>query len=152
MLSREEEIKRSRDWRNVMIVSSVLIVLIAAFFLMKMFRSNPLEGTWRNEESDMILNVKGNSFISASLPEALEGEDIKLKLSYTIDKDEKTISIKMDETAVEKAIKDSDGQLTREMMESAMGSILTTFDYSVDQEELTLTEREYGEQMVFRKE
>lgn len=152
MLSREEEIKRSRDWRNVMVVSSILIVLIATFFLMKMFRSNPLEGTWRNEESDMILNVKGNSYISASLPEALEGEDIKLKLSYTIDKDEKTISIKLDETAVEKAIKDSDGQITQEMMESAMGSLLTTFDYSVDQEELTLTEREYGEQMVFMKE
>ena len=152
MLSREEEIKRSRDWRNVMVVSSILIVLIATFFLMKMFRSNPLEGTWRNEESDMILSVKGNSYISASLPEALEGEDIKLKLSYTIDKDEKTISIKLDETAVEKAIKDSDGQITQEMMESAMGSLLTTFDYSVDQEELTLTEREYGEQMVFMKE
>lgn len=152
MLSREEEIKRSRDWRNVMVVSSVLIVLIATFFLMKMFRSNPLEGTWHNEESDLILSVKGNSFISASLPEALEGEDIKLKLSYTIDKDEKTISIKIDEAAVEKAVKDSDGRITREMMESAMGSILTTFDYSVDQEELTLTEREYGEQMVFRKE
>lgn len=152
MLSREEEIKRSRNWRNVMVVSSVLIVLIATFFLTKLFLSNPLEGTWYNEESDMILSVKGNSSISASLPEAMEGEDIKLKLSYTIDKEEKTISIKMDETAVEKAVKDSDGQITKEMMESALSSILTTFDYSVDQEELTLTEREYGEQMVFVKE
>ena len=152
MLSREEEIKRSRNWRNVMVISSILIVLIATFFLMKMFLSNPLEGTWYNEESDMILSVKGNSSISASLPEALEGEDIKLKLSYTIDKEEKTISIKMDEAAVEKAVKDSDGQITREMMESALSSILTTLEYSVDQEELTLTEREYGEQMVFIKE
>lgn len=135
-----------------MVISSILIVLIATFFLMKMFLSNPLEGTWHNEESDMLLSVKGNSSISASIPEAMEGEDIKLKLSYTIDKEEKTISIKMDEAAVEKAVKDSDGQITREMMESALSSILTTFDYSVDQEELTLTEREYGEQMVFVKE
>ncbi len=152
MLSREEEIKRSREWRNVMIISSVLIVLIASFFLMKMFRANPLEGTWHNEETDMILDVKGNNAISANLPEALEGQDMKLKLSYTIDKDEKTISIKLDEAAVEKAVKDSDGQITQEMVESSMGPILTTFDYSVDQEELTLTEREYGEQIVFIKE
>ena len=31
-------------------------------------------------------------------------------------------------------------------------SVTTTFDYSVDQEQLTLTEREYGEQMTFIKE
>ena len=42
--------------------------------------------------------------------------------------------------------------VTAEMLESALGSLLTTFDYSVDQDELTLTEREYGEQLVLIKE
>ncbi|MDO4313632.1 MAG: hypothetical protein Q4C52_11170 [Eubacteriales bacterium] len=144
--------KRSKIWQIVMTVSSVLIIVIAAFFLVKMFRSNPLEGIWRSEDSDLILNIKGSSSLTASVPEALEGEDIKLKLSYALDKEEKTISIKADEAAIEKAVKDSDGQITEETLESALGAILTTFDYSVDQEELTLTEREYGEQMVFIKE
>lgn len=152
MLSREEEMKRSKIWQVVMTVSSILIVVIAAFFLIKMFRSNPLEGTWRGEDADIILNIKGNSSLVATVPEALEGEDIELKLSYTIDKDEKTISIKTDEAAMEKAVEDSEGQITEEMLENALGSILTTFDYSVDQDELTLTEREYGEQMLFIKE
>lgn len=152
MLTREEEMKRSKIWQIVMTVSSVLIIVIAAFFLVKMFRSNPLEGIWRSEDSDLILNIKGSSSLTASVPEALEGEDIKLKLSYALDKEEKTISIKADEAAIEKAVKDSDGQITEETLESALGAILTTFDYSVDQEELTLTEREYGEQMVFIKE
>lgn len=152
MFSREEEMKRSKEWQIVMTVSSILIILIAAFFLVKMFRSNPLEGTWRSEDSDMVLSIKSNNSLVASVPEALEGEDISLKLGYTIDKDEKTISIKTDEAAMEKVIADSEGQITEETLESALGSILTTFNYSVDQEELTLTEREYGEQMVFIKE
>lgn len=152
MLSKEEEVRRSKLWRIVMTVSSVLIIVIAAFFLVKMFRSNPLEGSWKNEESDMVLNIKGSNSLTVSIPEALEGEGIRINLDYSIDKEEKTISIKMDESAKEKAIANSDGQLTGNILESAASSLLTTFDYSVDQEELTLTEREYGEQMVFIKE
>lgn len=135
-----------------MSVSSVLIVLIAAFFLVKMFRSNPLEGTWRNEESDMVLTIKRSNSLIVSIPEALEGEGLKVSLDYSMDKDEKTISIKMNETAKEKAVAGSDGQLTGKTIESAASAFLTTFDYSVDQKELTLTEREYGEQMMFIKE
>lgn len=152
MLSKEEEVKRSKLWRIVMSVSSVLIVLIAAFFLVKMFRSNPLEGTWRNEESDMVLTIKRSNTLTVSIPEALEGEGLKVSLDYSMDKDEKTISIKMNETAKEKAVAGSDGQLTGKTIESAASAFLTTFDYSVDQKELTLTEREYGEQMMFIKE
>ncbi len=152
MLSKEEEVKRSKLWRIVMSVSSVLIVLIAAFFLVKMFRSNPLEGTWRNEESDMVLTIKRSNSLTVSIPEALEGEGLKVSLDYSMDKDEKTISIKMNETAKEKAVAGSDGQLTGKTIESAASAFLTTFDYSVDQKELTLTEREYGEQMMFIKE
>ncbi len=152
MLSKEEELKRSRLWRIVMTVSSILIVVIAAFFLVKMFRSNPLEGTWMNEDSDMMLSIKGSSALTVSIPEALEGEGIRLTLDYSIDMDEKTISIKMNEQAKEKAVKASDGQLTGDTLESAVSPLLTTFDYSVDQKELTLTEREYGEQMLFIKE
>ena len=151
MLSKEDERIRSRNWRIVMTVSSVLIIVIAAFFLVKMFRSNPLEGTWNSEDSDLILSIKGNSSMTATVPEVLEGESIKLKLDYTIDKEEKTISIKLNEAAVEKAVSNSDGQITEDTLKSAVGAILTTFDYSVDQEELTLTEREYGDQMVFTR-
>lgn len=152
MISNEDEVLRSKIWRVVMTVSSLLIVVIAAFFLVKMFRSNPLEGTWRNEETDMVLTIKGNGTVTADVPEVMEGEGMKLKLGYTLDKDEKTISIEADESELEKAAEGSDVPMTAEMLESALGSILTTFDYSVDQEVLTLTEREYGEQMVLIKE
>lgn len=68
-----------------------------------------------------------------------------------LDKDEKTVTIKMNDSEVEKAVKRSDGILTEETLENALSSVTTTFDYSVDRDTLTLTEREYGEQMVFTK-
>ncbi len=136
----------------VMTISSVLIIVIAAFFLVKMFRSNPLEGTWRSEDSDMVLSIKSSNSLTVSIPEALEGDGFHMTLDYSLDKDEKTISIKMNESARDKAVRNSDGQLTEDTVESAVSLLLTTFDYSVDQKELTLTEREYGEQMLFVKE
>lgn len=45
----------------------------------------------------------------------------------------------------------SDGQYTTETLKNAVQSIGTTFEYSIDDGTLTLTEREYGEQMMFNK-
>lgn len=151
-MTREEELKRSRSWRVVMTVSSVLIVLIAIFFLVRMFRSNPLEGTWNSEETEMVLVVDGNSSLTVRMPGALEDGDAVLRLPYTIDKEEKTINIQSDAAAIRKAARASDGAVTEEMLKSVFGSMMTTFDYSVDHDELTLTEREYGEQMTFARE
>ena len=72
-------------------------------------------------------------------------------MSYTIDKGEKTISILDNEEELQKIADGSDGLYTAEMLENAVSSVTTSFDYSIDQDELTLTEREYGEQIVLRK-
>lgn len=151
MTVKNEEL-RSRVWRIVMTGSTLVIVIIAVFFLVRMFRENPIEGTWNSEDFDMVLTVKGNSAIEVKIPEILEGEDVKVELDYTIDKDEKTLSIKLDETNMDSIIEKSDGTLTEEIVTSCVGPLLTTFDYSVDENEMTLTEREYGEQYTFIKE
>ncbi|MDO4474051.1 MAG: hypothetical protein Q4B75_05285 [Eubacteriales bacterium] len=151
MTVKNEEL-RSRVWRIVMTGSTLVIVVIAVFFLVRMFRENPIEGTWNSEDFDMVLTVKGNSSIEVKIPEILEGEDVKVELDYAIDKDEKTLSIKLDETNMDSIIEKSDGTLTEEIVTSCVGPLLTTFDYSVDEDEMTLTEREYGEQYTFIKE
>ena len=86
------------------------------------------------------------------VPEVAEDISVGVKLNYTMDKEEKTITIKADESEFEKLAKKSDGKYTQEDLKNALDSVTTTFDYSVDQEQLTLTEREYGEQMTFIKE
>lgn len=151
MTVKNEEL-RSRVWRIVMTGSTLVIVVIAVFFLVRMFRENPIEGTWNSEDFDMVLTIKGNSSIEVKIPEILEGEDVKVELDYAIDKDEKTLSIKLDETNMDSIIEKSDGTLTEEIVTSCVGPLLTTFDYSVDEDEMTLTEREYGEQYTFIKE
>ena len=86
-----------------------------------------------------------------NVPDLAEDYSADIKMDYVLDKDEKTVTIKMNDSEVEKAVKRSDGILTEETLENALSSVTTTFDYSVDRDTLTLTEREYGEQMVFTK-
>ena len=46
IIAKNDEAKRSKIWRIVTLVSSVLIIVIAIFLLTKLFTANPLEGTW----------------------------------------------------------------------------------------------------------
>ena len=69
-----------------------------------------------------------------------------------MDKEEKTIIITADESELKDMAEKSDGQYTEDALENALDSIVDTFDYSVDQGQLTLTEREYGDQLIFIQE
>lgn len=151
IIAKNDEAKRSKIWTVVTLVSSVLIVLIAVFLLTKLFTTNPLEGTWEDEDGNFVLTVKGNNSPTVNVPDLAEDYSADIKMDYVLDKDEKTVTIKMNDSEVEKAVKRSDGILTEETLENALSSVTTTFDYSVDRDTLTLTEREYGEQMVFTK-
>ena len=151
IIAKNDEAKRSKIWTVVTLVSSVLIVLIAVFLLTKLFTTNPLEGTWEDEDGNFVLTVKGNNSLTVNVPDLAEDYSADIKMDYVLDKDEKTVTIKMNDSEVAKAVKRSDGILTEETLENALSSVTTTFDYSVDRDTLTLTEREYGEQMVFTK-
>lgn len=151
MLTQEQEAKRSKEWITVMAVSSILIILIAVFFLVRMFHSNPLEGTWLNEESDMTIQIKDNGTMIMEMPGVLDGKDMELSLNYDLDLNEKVIRVEEDADAMHKAIEKSDGEVTEEMLRNEADVLIKSFDYSVEQEELTLTEREYGDQMTFVK-
>ena len=152
IIAKNDEAKRSKIWRIVTLVSSVLIIVIAIFLLTKFFTANPLEGTWVDEDRSLRLSIKSNGTIDVNVPEVAEDISVGVKLNYTMDKEEKTITIKADESEFEKLAKKSDGKYTQEDLKNALDSVTTTFDYSVDQEQLTQTEREYGEQMTFIKE
>jgi hypothetical protein len=152
IFAKKDEQKRSMLWRGAMITSSMLIIVIAIFLLMKMFTGNPLEGTWVSEEDGYKMTIKNRSTLTVKVVDIAEETSVDVKLAYSMDKEEKTITIKEDKSEFEKLADKSDGAYTEEALEAALGSLLTTFDYSVDGNELTLTEREYGDQMVLLKE
>ena len=134
MIENNDEAKRSKIWTVVTSVTSVLIIIVAIFLLMKMFTGNPLEGSWTDEDGNMNLKISRDG-----------------QMTYTMNKESKTISIQQDDAQIQKIAEKSDGQYTTETLKNAVQSIGTTFEYSIDDGTLTLTEREYGEQMMFNK-
>ena len=54
IIAKNDEAKRSKIWRIVTLVSSVLIIVIAIFLLTKLFTANPLEGTWVDRKGQTL--------------------------------------------------------------------------------------------------
>lgn len=146
------EAKRSKIWRIVTSVTSVIIVVFAAYLLIKLFMTNPVEGTWKSDDSNLTLTFKGNHTMNAEIMDLADGTGIKVKMDYSIDKEEKIIIIEEDEDEIQRVVKNADGKFTEEALRNAIYAINTSFNYSVDQDVLTLTEREYGDQMTFTRQ
>ncbi len=151
IIAKNDENKRSTLWMAATIGSSVVIILIAVYLLTKLFTSNPLEGSWEDEDGSLSMTIKANGTLTVSVPELSDNEDVDVLMNYTLDRDEKTIAIHLDDDEFERLLEVSDGKYTKEMLSQAVDSVVTTFNYSVDRSCLTLTEREYGEQMIFLK-
>lgn len=151
MIANNDEAKRSKIWIVVTAVTSVLIVIIAIFLLMKMFTGNPLEGSWTDEDGNMDLKIGRNGQMTVILPASGDGEETQVPMTYTLSKESKTISIQEDDNKIQEIAEKSNGQYTEETLKNAVQSIGTTFEYSIDGGTMTLTEREYGEQMMFNK-
>ena len=152
MIANNDEAKRSKIWMIVTAVTSVLIVIIAIFLLTKMFTGNPLEGKWADEDGNMKIDIRRDGQMTVTLPASGEGTDTEVPMTYTLNKESKTISIQQDDAKIQEIAEQSDGQYTSETLKNALQSIGTRFEYSIDNGTLTLTEREYGEQMMFNKE
>ena len=152
MIAKNDEVKRSKIWRIVTAVSTVVIIVGVVLLLMKLFTTNPLEGEWADEDGSFNMSILKNGSMVITIPE--EGADLSVDvdMKYTLNKDEKTITITPDEAGFQKLADKTGGQYTEEEIRQALSTVITTFDYSVDQEQLTLTEREYGEQLVLIKE
>ena len=78
-----------------------------------------------------------------------EEDRVDVNVKYSIDKDDKIITISSKDSELEKLAEKSDGRYTKEDLEAVVDTLTGTFSYSVDKNQLTLSEREYGEQMRF---
>lgn len=152
IIAKNDEEKRSKVWRFVIVATTIVIILIVGFFITKLFTGNPLEGTWRSEDNNLTLTISGKNSLTVKWDELFEETNVKVKLDYTLDKDAKTITVKVDESFLEKAVEKSEGDFTKDNLKISLSKLATTFDYSVEREMLILTEREYGEQLVFIRE
>ncbi len=152
IIAKNDEAKRSKIWRRVVLITSVLIVVTAIFLLTKLFTTNPLEGVWVDEDGRVNLDIQSNGAVIVTMPELAEDGSASIDLKYTIDTDDKILTITGDESKARELAEKTGEQYTEEELRNMLASISTTFDYSVDQRRLTLSEREYGEQLIFIKE
>lgn len=152
LVAKNNEAERSKLWRIVITASSVVIVVIAVFFLYRMFSSNPLEGSWVSEDNATVLKIDSPDTMTVTLPEVAEQGNVQVELGYDLDKDDKILTISEVPGKLAEEAEASDGRYTEENLRNALTNLTTSFSYSVDQGQLTLTEREYGEQMVFDRQ
>ena len=130
MIYENNEEKRSPLWRTVPTVSSVVIVIILIFFIVKLFTGNPLEGSWVSEDSGAVLVIGDDGEVTLT-GDAEDEEDTSM--SYTVDTKNKIFTVYTDSAYAE-------------------GVLSGSYDYNIEKDTLTLTEREYGDQMVFTRE
>ena len=151
MILKNSEEKRNTLWRTVMTVSSVLIIIIAAFFVIRLFTANPLEGTWVSSDGAVMLEIGGDGKVSVT-GNADDEEVFTVTADFAVEKDAKIFTIyDGSEEMPESTADDSESAADGEGIFENAGSVAGSYDYSVEQDELTLTEREFGDWMVFER-
>lgn len=146
MLMKNSEEKRNTAWRTVLTVSSVLIIIVAVFFVVKLFTDNPLEGTWVSDEGDITL-----TFSDERDSVIVQNGSIGVTTECSVDKSNKVLTVRVSDEAVREQAEDTDGEITETQIQDLLDHIQGTYEYNIENTTLTLTEREYGSQMTFEK-
>lgn len=147
MFMKNSEEKRNTAWRTVLTVSSVLIIIVAVFFVVKLFTDNPLEGTWVGDEGDITL-----TFTDERESVIVQNGTISVTTECSVDKSSKVLTVRVSDEAVREQAEDTNGEITETQIQDLLDNIEGTFEYNIENTTLTLTEREYGSQMTFEKD
>lgn len=142
MFAKENEEKRSQLWRVTVVAATVLIISIGSYMLHKMFTENPIIGTWISQTRDLTLVIEEDGVVRVSGEVDLE----EIVVSYVMDKDNKQVlfTLSLDDETIVSGVDQED--------EEDNLSYTSAYNYSVDQEYLTLTDVEFGEVEHFIKE
>ena len=148
-IKQRDEEKRSKAWAITMIVSSVLIILGIVLIITNVVVSNPLEGEWYSEANGYYLDVEDENEVT--LQGTFKDTYMEIDLYYTMDKTEKIISIKPNAESYADAVEDSKGQMTESELNELLTDFTVSYNYSLEEDTLVLTEREYGDQYIFTR-
>ena len=114
-----------------------------------MFTTNPVVGNWESEDATIALKIEKNDTIQVDITDIAENTDATVEMNYSVDMKSKIITITKDEEQIDKAVEKADGAYIKEDLENVLDDLDSSFSYSIDGNQLTLTEREYGEQFTF---
>ena len=98
-----EEEKRTKIWRVTATASLIIVVIVAAFFMIRIMADNPTRGTWSNVDSDLTLSIPSFGSVTASWPESDTLSNVTVKMNRELHRGHQLISFEADQKAVAKA-------------------------------------------------
>lgn len=152
LIAKNDEKERSFLFRIVIWTASVLIIAVAAYFLIRSFARNPIAGTWEYQDENITMIIQKDDKVILQFDSLQDVSKIKVTMDCRVDKSEKTLEIQgLQQSEIDKILSQYDNKITESAFETAISRFTTSFDYSMERQTLTLTDREYGEQMIFDK-
>ena len=152
LIAKNDEKERSFLFRIVIWTASVLIIAVAAYFLIRSFARNPIAVTWEYQDDNITMTIQSDDKVKLQFDNLQDVPELAVTMDCQVDKTEKTLVIGgLQQSEIDRILEQYDGQLTQSALDTALSMFTTSFDYSMERQTLTLTDREYGEQMIFDK-
>ena len=143
-----QEEKRTRLWRVTATASLLIVVAVAAFFVIRIMTDNPTRGTWDSTDSDLTLSIPSFGAVTASWPESDTLSDITVKMNSEINRGRQLISFEPEREAVEAAAREARDPDT---VRADLSMLSGTFYYEAADGMMTLTDPDSGDQITFKK-
>ena len=155
--------EKSRFWTLALRISTITVLCIGIFFIVKIFTTNPLEGKWVHQDSSLIIEVpkdKVKKDEDAELLDTLvkvswldENSNVRIivGMDYTTNYEDKTITLKANEEALNTTKTEYSDKINENGLMSSIHSVEGTYEYSISMRELTLVNRTYDAVLVFDK-
>lgn len=140
------EDKRTILWWVITLLALAVVLCVAAFFVVHLRKSNPLTGTWVSQDAAISLQFSDDG---TAVVLSTENEMYEAELTYTYDKTEKTVDIRLRDPSGSRT--DDASDTAEQALRDTFGLVTDSFNYNIKADTLTLTEREFGEQLVFAR-
>ena len=155
-----EEDKHGRFWTIALRVSTIAIICIGIFFIVRLFTTNPIEGKWAHQDSSLILDIPNSdkddedsmdTLVKAKWTDENSGKIIETGYDFSVNFQDKSITLTLNEKAFSETVKENEGNVSESNLRSSANSLEGTYTYSISMRELTLDNVKYDEAMVFDK-
>ena len=139
-----------RKSRIVLLLAAVVILVVGSFFAKQLLFGNPIQGKWSTSKGDYFLSIEDEN--EAEVFVLVNDELVEMDIQYELDKKSRIITFVLPAMSeYDEAVEELKGKVSVAELSEKAEVFLTSFDYSMERDTLTLTEREYGEQMIFKR-
>ncbi len=146
--------RRSRKWKIVVAITTLIIIAAIIYFIVEIFNSNPLIGEWKyGMEDELELKVNSNGTLSMEMNEIIDGQivDAELKMNYEVDTNEKSLMMYATEETVTEILDETDGQVDEQEIRQYVSTFATKWSYSIEEDVLQLIKLDSGESIAYQR-